>query len=226
MDSKEVLTSPSRVSSESDYHDERDTFFKMKKETNNRRSRWVIIFLVVALIVSNGTWLWHEKRSSHLFSEFQTQPAKRLILRPQHWNTPFSGENKTETNALWQGLFPDGAGLVHIPRDYAASLQLPHSVPYQGNASERVYFVAAYHNIHCLSVIRAALYHFQEGVPQTVPIQHTLHCLDSLRQDTMCHAEKTLLYTENGKVFGDGQVRECRDWDALNDWIARHHIDL
>jgi hypothetical protein len=76
------------------------------------------------------------------------------------------------------------------------------------------------------SVIRAALYHFKEGVPQTVPIMHTLHCLDSLRQDTMCHADKTLLYTENGKVFGDGQVRECRDWDKLNEWIGRHHIDL
>jgi hypothetical protein len=119
-------------------------------------------------------------------------------------------------------------------------------VPYKGNVSERTYFVAAYHNIHCLvrfsharfhpysnrvlrsqqSVIRAALYHFQEGVPQTVPLMHTLHCLDSLRQDTMCHADKTLLYTENGKVFGDGQVRECRDWDKLNEWIGRHHIDL
>lgn len=76
--------------------------------------------------------------------------TKQPILRPQHWNTPFSGENKTETNALWKGLFPAGAGLVHIPRSYAAELQLPQSVPYKGNASERVYFVAAYHNIHCL----------------------------------------------------------------------------
>jgi hypothetical protein len=42
----------------------------------------------------------------------------------------------------------------------------------------------------------------------------------------MCHAGKTLLYTENGKVFGDGQVRECGDWDKLNEWIGRHHIDL
>jgi hypothetical protein len=73
------------------------------------------------------------------------------------------------------------------------------------------------------SVIRAALYHFQEDVPQTVPIMHTLHCLDSLRQDTMCQADKTLLYTDNGKVFGDGQVRECRDWEALNEWIGQHH---
>lgn len=164
----------------------------------------------------------------------------RVVPRSDHRILNYSQPYGASTNVQC----PDGAGLVHIPRSYAAELQLPQSVPYKGNVSERTYFVAAYHNIHCLvskyflfvlaramltcsqSVIRAALYHFEEGVPQTVPIMHTHHCLDSLRQDTMCHADKTLLYTENGKVFGDGQVRECRDWDALNEWIAMHHIDL
>ncbi|KAH7405832.1 hypothetical protein DE146DRAFT_649808 [Phaeosphaeria sp. MPI-PUGE-AT-0046c] len=227
MNSKESTTSPSSASSDFDYQDEHNTFLGFKKRSNDKKTRCVTILLVLALLVSNGTWLFHEKkRSSALPMDSHADAEHRVILRPQHWDTPYSGDNKTETNALWKGLFPDGAGLVHIPRAYASELQLPQSVPYKGNVSERTYFVAAYHNIHCLSVIRAALYHFEEGVPQTVPIKHTHHCLDSLRQDTMCHADKTLLYTENGKVFGDGQVRKCRDWDALNEWIGMHHVDL
>ena len=73
MDSKESHTPSLRVSSESDYQDERDTFFNLKKETNTRRSRFVTIFLVLALICSNGAWLWHEKHPSRLSSQYQTQ---------------------------------------------------------------------------------------------------------------------------------------------------------
>ncbi len=45
-----------------------------------------------------------------------------------------------------------------------------------------------------------------------------------LRQSTMCHAEDTLLYTENAHTYGDGQLRECKDWDALARWTNEYRI--
>jgi hypothetical protein len=40
----------------------------------------------------------------------------------------------------------------------------------------------------------------------------------------MCHADSGLLYTEDGKIFGDGQVRECKDWDKLRTWTEQWKI--
>ena len=40
----------------------------------------------------------------------------------------------------------------------------------------------------------------------------------------MCRADDALLYTEDGKVFGDGQVRVCRDWEALRAWTVENRI--
>jgi hypothetical protein len=204
----------------------------------------VLLILLLALLVSNGAWTWTYLSRSNAEST-ASGSHRPTRLRSHHWDTPYSSDNKTTTNKLWKDLFPgkfpqshtppvpffkltvslpDGQGLIALPNTAAAAQHLPASVSHNGNTSASVYFVAAYHQIHCLTVIRAALYHFSEGVEQTVPLPHVLHCLDSLRQDVLCHADDELLYTEDGKVFGDGQVRECRDMAALREWTERNKI--
>jgi len=182
----------------------------------------LVSILTIALLVSCTGWAW---TCVVLSPRAATASAtSQSILKPMHWNTPYSGTNKSLTNDLWKNLFPRGQGLVALSNTEAMRRRLPASVKHGSNASESVYFVSAYHQIHCLSVIRAALYHFSEGVDQTVPLVHTLHCLDSLRQEVMCHADSDLLYTEDGKIFGDGQVRECKDWDKLRSWTEHRKI--
>ena len=41
----------------------------------------------------------------------------------------------------------------------------------------------------------------------------------------MCSMDDTLMYTENGIQYGDGQVRQCRDWDAMVSWVEEHALD-
>ncbi|KAF2790299.1 hypothetical protein K505DRAFT_220508, partial [Melanomma pulvis-pyrius CBS 109.77] len=184
---------------------------------------------LLALVISNIIWTIYTLYIIHDTTP-QVPPSPTLSTsysldtssKALHWDTPYSAANKTQTNTLWKSLFPLGQGLVAIPNAVATSLHLPASIAFPAKLSTSTYFVAAYHQIHCLSVIRAALYHFAEGTPQTVPMMHTLHCLDSLRQEVMCHADGTLLYTEDGKVFGDGQVRECGDWEGLREWTVEN----
>lgn len=71
-------------------------------------------------------------------------------------------------------------------------------------------------------MIRAALFHFKEAKEQTVPWMHVTHCLDSLRQVVLCKMDDNLLYTEDGNIYGDGQVHKCGDWNALTDWVTEH----
>lgn len=51
---------------------------------------------------------------------------------------------------------------------------------------------------------------------------HINHCFDALRQHIQCAAPDDLLYTHRQLMTGDGQVRQCRDWDYLRKWAADH----
>lgn len=48
---------------------------------------------------------------------------------------------------------------------------------------------------------------------------HVHHCLDTLRQDTLCRADDTPMPTsENLRAIGDGQPLMCRDYTKLVEW--------
>lgn len=36
----------------------------------------------------------------------------------------------------------------------------------------------------------------------------------------MCHADNTPLYTFGDNTAGDGQLHQCRDWDALREYAT------
>lgn len=64
-----------------------------------------------------------------------------------------------------------------------------------------------------------------------VPFDHVLHvehCMDALRQDIICHADDTPMYMWRDKAPGSlnltaqGQVRMCRDWNALEKYVGDH----
>lgn len=54
---------------------------------------------------------------------------------------------------------------------------------------------------------------------------HVFHCVDALRQDIICHADDTPLYTTGSKepVVGPGQSRQCRDWNAMDEWAMQYN---
>lgn len=73
--------------------------------------------------------------------------------------------------------------------------------------------------------MRLVLYHFKQGQTfseQQSPWPHTDHCMDTIRQSMMCNVDSSLMFTEDGTRYGDGQLHQCRDWDGLISW-AQHH---
>jgi hypothetical protein len=62
------------------------------------------------------------------------------------------------------------------------------------------------------------------GGSQLDDIHHLAHCLDLLRQDIICHADDTPMYTTVGPVkdTGSGQTRRCRDWSKLEAWALEN----
>ena len=70
--------------------------------------------------------------------------------------------------------------------------------------------------------MRKLFYELARGEPLSYPIGHANHCFDSIRQYVMCTAGDTLLYSWGQNVAGDGQMRQCRDWNTLRDWAKEH----
>ena len=69
-----------------------------------------------------------------------------------------------------------------------------------------------------------SLAEFHAGTPQTMPWHHVVHCADAIRQEAICNADDTPLYSENVIHAGEsgyGQQRKCRSWDKLEAWAKQ-----
>jgi hypothetical protein len=70
-------------------------------------------------------------------------------------------------------------------------------------------------------LIRKAIVAKQHGENLTFELDHAFHCLDGLRQDIMCTADDTPMPAKVSGHVGDGQVRQCRDWEKMKQWATR-----
>lgn len=69
--------------------------------------------------------------------------------------------------------------------------------------------------------MRRAFVDLQRGVDTEIDWFHMYHCLDALRQDLMCYADDTPMPIPTDITYiGDGQVRQCRDWNKLTAWAT------
>lgn len=67
-------------------------------------------------------------------------------------------------------------------------------------------------------LIRKAIVSKHYEREQQFNLHHIYHCLDGLRQDIVCMADDTPMPAPARHHVGDGQVRQCRDWDHMIDW--------
>ncbi|EMD31798.1 hypothetical protein CERSUDRAFT_127175 [Gelatoporia subvermispora B] len=94
--------------------------------------------------------------------------------------------------------------------------------------SNRLFSVALAHQLHCLRTIRRLL--DTESSPTGALQSHTVHCLNLLREHTLCAADSTL---EPDDAF-DGNVvsgdttygRRCADWLATNDALQQDYLQF
>jgi len=125
-------------------------------------------------------------------------------------------------NAAWDKIIP-AHGIVAVDHHWAADRNLPASMSLPSDSSKGVYIIDAYHQIHCLTIIRKTFIEIAEGKTPSVPLQHSRHCFDSLLQYIMCgNSGDTLLYTWGRNETGDGQIRKCIDWNSRKQWAKEN----
>ena len=74
--------------------------------------------------------------------------------------------------------------------------------------------------------IYRALREFERGLPQSIAMHHHIHCLDALRENTICSADDTLRPAGSGiaKPQNPRQrpQKQCRNWDQLKIWALKN----
>ncbi|KAF2152227.1 hypothetical protein K461DRAFT_321273 [Myriangium duriaei CBS 260.36] len=147
----------------------------------------------------------------------------------------FTSTNRDVQNRAWDDPELDWTNqVVALDEQHADSLGLPQSRPWPWDETKSTYVLAGAHDMHCVHILRNALNEYHDGVPETQHTKsypHLLHCLNVLRESTMCAADDTPLYTgaynANSNVSGAappgaGTQRVCRDWSSLTAWTRAH----
>ncbi|KAL6710960.1 hypothetical protein ACN47E_006835 [Coniothyrium glycines] len=141
---------------------------------------------------------------------------------PYHAMSEFWNINSTENDmeAAWDAI-DTNAMAIALDDKYASDVGLPASSQFPWDTERSIYYVKGIHDLHCLKLIRKAIVSKHNGREQPFDLYHIYHCLDGLRQDIMCAADDTPMPAPVTRRLGDGQVRQCRDWDKLIAWATR-----
>jgi len=120
-------------------------------------------------------------------------------------------------------------------KDPEYALRIPEEWGYGSNKFAAI--LDGVHQVHCLDLIRKNLlvnyeYYYGRRYNFTPPIfleAHLNHCLDSLLQDLMCHADTHLttfnwVHGQSGGQPDFAVNRQCRNYDVMLKWFRDNTI--
>ncbi|KAE9364266.1 hypothetical protein N431DRAFT_473862 [Stipitochalara longipes BDJ] len=194
-------------------------------EYRRPRSRWSILMIWFVIQVSNivlfssGYALLQFSRSRN----HRGSPDPYFELTEYNTTNYFTGNVSLVTHSVMADEFwnriQDTGGVVSVDTEWALKY-FPPSRSSPDNPEHSIYEVDVFHSIHCLYRIRNRLI---AQHPKTTTDGHTLHCVDYLREQIMCHGDIILQATDNFIGFGDLSIgHQCRDHDALVSWTKKH----
>ncbi|KAG7444782.1 uncharacterized protein BT62DRAFT_951836 [Guyanagaster necrorhizus] len=130
-----------------------------------------------------------------------------------------------EADRAWGDLY--NHTLLKISRNEAALLP-NKTYPIYGEGGYYLAGLDVFHQLHCLHVVRHALYSDQFDDPHADP-EHVSHCIDAIRQSLMCNADISVNVwqwsQELSAVVGySSQAHSCRNFDKLRDWARERRI--
>lgn len=191
----------------------------LKTQPNSRPRLFTVVATISLLLNAIVAFTW-------LYS-YRVQPHKPAT--DKEWNTVrpwidespyYSRHHQSKNDQNWAALGWE-IGMVAVDDSEANELGVPRSDRFPWDDAKGIYFINAYHNLHCLSWVWESFTHFRDGKPFGSRDWHSFHCLDQLRQDTICYADDTLRHTggnQSGHSTGMNQNRQCRDWSRLEQW--------
>lgn len=89
--------------------------------------------------------------------------------------------------------------------------------------TKSIYLIDMFHSLHCVYRIRNKLTSSVSLDEWPRNDEHTLHCLDYIREQLMCHPDLMLDATEDMVHFDINPGHQCRNSDDITAWSIAHH---
>ncbi|KAI1184162.1 hypothetical protein F5B17DRAFT_413218 [Nemania serpens] len=152
--------------------------------------------------------------------------------------TPFQGWPNDEIDRTWAESYQVGM-LTTIDGSMAKLLpEETERLPTVGREDEYAVTLDVFHQMHCLDIVRMALYrdrydkHFYkpDGSVDYCKWLHVDHCLDQVRQALICSADVSVVYFDWSDVVEGLRPRvdnkhTCRNYSKILDWAKSRHVD-
>ncbi|KAG4442849.1 hypothetical protein IFR05_001645 [Cadophora sp. M221] len=172
----------------------------------------------VLLLISNVGWIW-------TLRSMPPRPIRLIrLFIPQCFKTrPMAvlTRKKPQADTLWRGLFPSGNGLVSVSKSDREAHGLSETWPDPDTPGNGLFFMAGYHDLHCLVKIRTSVFQSQAQENQSEPYAHVMHCIDQIRQTIMCNINTPLVPMSGPKEFIDGHYHVCKDYSDVFEWASQ-----
>ncbi|KAK3319770.1 hypothetical protein B0T19DRAFT_433015, partial [Cercophora scortea] len=217
-----------------------------RRDKTRRRSRglsvclWILILEVLnVLFFVGGPALLARVKGSSTNHREQISSYDALAQVNTIWD---ESEPWDQSEAAWEAGAVVESGVVSLSEEWVLQNGIRPSAPTPGRPGEMVYQVDAFHYLYCLYFLRKLFLteDYASGSSRLGPITrgHVQHCLNYLRRGVTCNADISLGPTTTYDDYGVNSTHQCRDFDAVLDWVeknrwknflqwtAEHKIDL
>ncbi|KAF4629021.1 hypothetical protein G7Y89_g9130 [Cudoniella acicularis] len=210
-----------------DYEDLQTKFARKPLFLQPRISMLVILIILLAISFTTNilqAWLYNRVKTAETLG--LSKYSKLRFNTNSVWYVPPEERNQTQEELLEAISLDDGA--IVVSKEWAKEMDLAESSIFPWDDSKLVYFLHAYHGLHCVKLLYRFVKEIRDDEPRTTPLEHVIHCLDATRQDIICNADDTprpRRYKENtaDPLHTLGEPRKCRDWSALETWARERN---
>lgn len=179
--------------------------------------RYSVIYTGEAILVSEHFIIDTKSRLTefvHTYDRTDATPQFPVSIRDAAMTTlksPRLGLNSPDEDM--HVLLPPGDGFIYLPEH------------------EQHFFVAHYHQLHCLRSFRQ--YFLKKDQLDEGDIGHIDHCMLYLHQSVLCNVDVTLepathkQLTPDGRitnaVTGMGVTHQCKDWTQVREYMEENY---
>ncbi|KAI9703049.1 MAG: hypothetical protein M1820_006040 [Bogoriella megaspora] len=200
------------------------TAASQKEEGNGSSRSWsaaLLISFVFNILLVVALAQTYRKGSKSDVSEYAQVPVKHIAweFNSLYGSAGADEASEKEADRMWEAY--TASGVIALEKSQAEAWQLPAAQDFPWNKDYSLYVISGMRNLHCLKRMRRSVVLAHRNEPQMDDYDQLLHCFDMVRQDILCHADDTPMYTSdiNSQLDGgEGQTRFCRDWGILEQW--------
>ncbi|KAI0862664.1 hypothetical protein F4860DRAFT_512633 [Xylaria cubensis] len=191
-----------------------------------------------AVLIAVVAWLAiYKSRTTGGLDIKQTSPMGTVPDVPMRFRrafgkdlSPYQGFPDDEKDRLWMEMYEKGIAIRITKDEYDQLINKTERVPIEGYEDDYMVGVDAFHQLHCLNEIRKGFYPRRfnssmenpDGTVNFLNWLHIDHCIESLRQAIICHADSsvTTFHWLKTKIMEPelGTMHMCRDFSKVQEW--------